>query len=189
VGGPGRADAIVAAAQRLIAERGREKLRLSAVAEAAGVSRQTLYRWFPTKDELLAAITVREKDLFGERLRAVLEPHRRPVERLDVALRFMVTYMDESMGAEAIGVDAEFALRSLAAALEPQTQLVVDVLGDALEQVPAVQAGRLSRVQAAGLLLRLAISHYLLPHPDPELLLAEIRAFAGLPAVPSRLAR
>jgi hypothetical protein len=29
--------------------------------------------------------------------------------------------------------------------------------------------------------LRLAYSHYLVPHPDPEVLLADVRSFAGLP--------
>ena len=66
------ADAILSAAQQMIRERGPEKLRLAAVAEAAGVSRQTLYRWFPTKDDLLAAISQRERALFDDRLNVAL---------------------------------------------------------------------------------------------------------------------
>ena len=44
-----------------------------------------------------------------------------------------------------------------------------------------MRQGRLSREQAAELFLRLAYSHYLVPHPDPEVLLANLRSFAGLP--------
>ena len=64
--------------------------------------------------------------------------------------------------------------------MAPQTASFVRLLGDAFEAVPAVRLGHLSREQAAELFLRLAYSHYLVPHPDPELLLANLRSFAGL---------
>ena len=63
----------------------------------------------------------------------------------------------------------------------PQTASFVRLLGDAFETVPAVRQGHLTREQAAELFLRLAYSHYLVPHPDPEVLLANMRSFAGLP--------
>ncbi|HKY15444.1 MAG TPA: helix-turn-helix domain-containing protein [Microthrixaceae bacterium] len=182
----GSADAILGAAQLLIRERGPEKLRLAAVAEAAGVSRQTLYRWFPTKDDLLAAISQSEQSLFDDRLHLALESVRQPVRRLDIALRTLVTYLDENLSTDVIGVDPGFALASLAAALEPQAESLVTVLGEAFDEIPAVASRAITRQEAADLLLRLAYSHYLLPHPDPERLLVEIRAFAGLPRRRSR---
>ena len=42
-----------------------------------------------------------------------------------------------------------------------------------------MRRGQLTREQAAELFLRLAYSHYLVPHRDPEALLASIRAFAA----------
>ena len=54
--------------RRVIAERGPEKFTMSAIAAAAGVSRPTLYRWFPTKDDLLEALTAYEEQLFDARL-------------------------------------------------------------------------------------------------------------------------
>ena len=55
------------------------------------------------------------------------------------------------------------------------------MLGDALQQVPAVRNGALTSEQAAEMFLRVAISHYLVPHPEPDVLLANLRSFAGLP--------
>jgi AcrR family transcriptional regulator len=177
---PTSGELILAAARRAILARGPGNLTLSAVAAAAGVSRPTLYRWFPTKDDLLGAIANYETRIFDVGLRAAVEAHRSPARRLDAALRYLVTYLDDSLGAEAIGVDPAFALRSLAEALEPQVHALVQLLGDDFTQVPAVRAGGLSREQAAEVFIRLAYSHYLVPHPEPGLLIAAMRSFAGL---------
>lgn len=165
----------------MIRERGPKRLRLAAVAEAAGVSRQTLYRWFPTKDDLLAAISERERALFDDRLDAALESTRQPSRRLDDAIWILVTYLDENLSTDVFDVDPAFSLSSLAAVLEPQAESLVRVLDDALDGIPAVASRSITRQEAADLLLRLAYSHYLFPHPDPERLVDEIRRFAGLP--------
>ena len=46
-------EAIVAAATELIAERGVNRVRLSDIAEAVGLARTSLYRYFPTKTSIL----------------------------------------------------------------------------------------------------------------------------------------
>lgn len=171
---------ILAAARRTIAERGTGKLTLSAVAAAAGVSRPTLYRWFPTKDDLLAAISGYEEEQFDLGLQHVIATRRSPARKLDAALRYLVTYLDGLMGPDPIGADPHFALGSLARSLPMQVESLVRLLDDALQQVPAVRNGELSRAQVAELFLRVAYSHYLVPHPEPEVLLASLRSFAGL---------
>jgi AcrR family transcriptional regulator len=175
------ADLILAAARLAIAERGPGKLTLSAVAAAAGVSRPTLYRWFPTKDDLLAALTEYERAQFYEGLAAEIDFHRTPARRLDAALWYLVTYLDDSMGSDPIGVDPAFALRSLHGSLKAQVDAFVRLLGPALDLVPAVARKAMGRDEAAEMFLRVAYSHYLVPHAHPEDLLASMRAFAGLP--------
>jgi TetR/AcrR family transcriptional repressor of uid operon len=175
------ADLILAAARRAIAERGPGKLTLSAVAAAASVSRPTLYRWFPTKDDLLAALTEYERAQFYEGLRAEIDCHRSPARQLDAALWYLVTYLDESMGSDPIGVDPAFALRSLKDSLEAQVDAFVRLLGPALDLVPAVARKAMGRDEAAEMFLRVAYSHYLVPHGHPEELLASMRTLAGLP--------
>lgn len=180
-GGSTSVEAILTATRRVIAERGPGKFTMSAIAAAAGVSRPTLYKWFPTKDALLEALSAYEEELFDARLQAVIEAQRTPARRLDAALRCLVTYLDGLMGPDPIGADPGFAIQSLASSLGPQTASFVRRLGDAFATVPAVRQGRLSREAAAEMFLRLAYSHYLVPHPDPEVLLADVRGFAGLP--------
>jgi AcrR family transcriptional regulator len=174
------ADTILAAAQRSIRRRGPQKFSLSAVAEEAGVSRPTVYRWFPTKALLLAAITAFEVEQFDTGLQALADAYDEPTERFEAALRYMVTYLDETIGADAISADPAFALQSLADSLGPHIDSVAGVLGDALDQIPAVRAGSLTREEGAEMLLRVAYSHYLVPNPDPDRLVATLRRFAGI---------
>ncbi len=177
---PTTAELILAGARRAIASRGPGKLTLSAVAVEAGVSRPTLYRWFPTKGILLAAITAYEVEHFDAGLRSVIDAHRAPRSRLDAALRYIVMYLDDATAADPIGADPAFALQSLADALVPHIQSLARLLGDALDFVPVVRAGVLTRDEAAEMFLRIAYSHYLVPHRDSEEMLGMLRRFAGL---------
>jgi TetR/AcrR family transcriptional regulator, repressor for uid operon len=181
-GAPTTSEAILAAARRTIRARGPEKLSISAVAAEAGVSRPTVYRWFPTKALLLGAITAHEVEQFDLGLQTLADEHGDPGARLDAALRYLVTYLDETLGPDAIRVDADFALQGLNDSLPSHVTSLADVLGDALDVVPAVHSGQVTREQAAEMFLRLAYSQYLGPSPDAEDLLTTMRAFAGLPS-------
>jgi AcrR family transcriptional regulator len=174
------AEVILAAAIRSVRRKGREKLTLSGVAAEAGVSRPTVYRWFPTKALLLAAMTAEEVEEFDVGLRTLADFHSEPAERFDAALRYIVTYLDDVLGTSAIGADPAFALQSLADSLAPHIESVARVLGDALDEIPGVRNGAMTRQQGAEMLLRIAYSHYLVPSPDPQALLRSFRAFAGL---------
>jgi AcrR family transcriptional regulator len=173
---------ILQAARRTIRARGPEKLSMSAVAAEAGVSRPTLYRWFPTKALLLGAITAYEVEQFDRGLQALADQHRDPGRRLDAALRYLVTYLDETLGIDSVRVDADSALQGLNDSLPSHVTSLARVLGDALDEVPAVRSRQVTREQAAEVFLRLAYSQYLVPTARAEDLLATMRAFAGLPS-------
>ncbi|HEX4245644.1 MAG TPA: helix-turn-helix domain-containing protein, partial [Acidimicrobiales bacterium] len=140
---PPTGELILQAARRAILARGPGKLTLSAVAAEAGVSRPTLYRWFPNKALLLGALGAYEVEQFDSGLQAVAGAHRSPARRLDATLRYLVTYLDGSMGPDPIGADPAFALQSLSDSLGPHVESLARVLGDALDEIPAVHAGRL----------------------------------------------
>lgn len=175
---------LVRAARRAVAARGAARLTMSAVAAEAGVSRPTLYRWFPSKSLLLAAITAEEVAEFDEGLRRAIASRRSARGRLDAAIDHLVDRLAAT--SDAIGADPAFALQSLADTLPAHVASLTELLGDALDVVPAVREGAMSRAQAAETLLRLAQSSYLVPPERAADMLALLRAFAGLDR-PARL--
>src|SRR5262245_61252611 len=70
---------IVAAARRLMGERGPESRTVSAVAHAAGINRTTAYQHFRTRDELVNAVT---DELMAE-VGGFLATQRPVVENID----------------------------------------------------------------------------------------------------------
>jgi AcrR family transcriptional regulator len=73
---------LVEAAERCFETHGVAKTTMSHVAEAAGVSRTTLYKRFAAMEELLQAVFINEFDRFEERLMHKLKPHLDPADRL-----------------------------------------------------------------------------------------------------------
>lgn len=64
---PEARDAILAATARQIRERGYDHLTMEGIASAAGVSKQTIYRWWPARSSLVADCLL-EGRLIPERL-------------------------------------------------------------------------------------------------------------------------
>jgi TetR/AcrR family transcriptional repressor of uid operon len=153
---------ILAATAEVMGRHGMTKLSLTAVALEAKVSRPTLYRWFPTKKDLLDAYVVWERSLY-ERAVAEATAGLPPSKRLDAALRVI-----------AAGQQAYPGLRMVD--IEPA--LVIDRLSGV---IPSMRAG-LERLmpgpdgaQAAATVVRVAVSHYLVRSDDADEFLSQLR--------------
>src|ERR1700752_4089154 len=76
-------DRILEGALAALGRVGPRRLTMSDVSERAGLSRGTVYRYFPTKEDLLAVLAEYEQDRFAEGLRrrlADVPPGRASVE-------------------------------------------------------------------------------------------------------------
>lgn len=85
-------DALIEAAMRLLAEKGFEGTTTDEIAAAAGISRRTLFRHFPTKADLVTAWTQQMTDVLSERVQAC-PPEMSPQEVIRVALEAVVPHM------------------------------------------------------------------------------------------------
>src|SRR5688572_28914213 len=69
------ADRILDAAFATMAAHGLHRLSLEDVAREAGLSRQTVYRYFGSKDALVTAVILREEEGFLDRMAEAIESH------------------------------------------------------------------------------------------------------------------
>lgn len=79
---------ILNGALRALGERGAKRLSMSEIGQVAGVSRGTLYRYFATKDDVLAAVTEYVSLAFENGVRDVAAGIDDPRERLGAVLDF-----------------------------------------------------------------------------------------------------
>jgi len=174
-------DRILDAAALALTRRGADKLTMSDVSVAAGVSRPTLYRYFPTKAALLLALSNHELLRFDEGLRAAVASAPNPDGQLERATEYLVDFLHENRSRQLIEVEPLFVLDRLRTSLPIQTAALVELLGDALSRTPTVLRGDATPHDLAEMIARIAMSHFLLPHPDREALLRTLRALVGTP--------
>lgn len=85
---------ILAAASKAIDERGAD-ISISDVARALGVTRQTVYRYFPSTDALLVAAAVHAASGFQDRLAAHLRGITDPVDAVAEAVATTLEWLPE----------------------------------------------------------------------------------------------
>lgn len=84
--------AIFDAFARLVYSRGYEAITLADVAAEAGLSRTTMYNYFPDKDALAVAYAEREVERYIKELRTSIETAGTPVDQLHTYIRQQLTY-------------------------------------------------------------------------------------------------
>ncbi len=82
-----REDAIVEAVNRLLAEKGFDAMTVDAVAAEVGIAKASLYRHFPSKEDLAAAAMVRVLERALAHIDG-LDPAQTPLQRLQAVARW-----------------------------------------------------------------------------------------------------
>src|SRR3984957_11400078 len=116
---------LLEAASRCIVRRGNAQIRMAELADEAGVSRSTVYRYFPSRDEVLLGLMLARVDIaLGELVESLGHPDD-PVRSLPE----MVLARVESVAGNALN-EALFAAESTAVptALEMGSEPIVKVL-------------------------------------------------------------
>jgi AcrR family transcriptional regulator len=167
---------ILHAALGLVGRRGVKRLGMQEVSEAAGVSRGTLYRYFPSKDHLLDAVAAYDEGRFSIGLAAALAPVTEPAERIHTLVAFAFDYIRLHPARSLFASEPEFVLGYLFQHLPKLRQALLDQLGDAFDAVPSVASGSLSRGQLADVIVRLFVSSLIMPEPDDRALVQSINA-------------
>jgi TetR/AcrR family transcriptional regulator, repressor for uid operon len=156
---------ILRATFKVLCRHGYGKFSMSDVATQAGISRPTLYKAFPSKDELLAAFSQFEVQLFEQDVAQAVEGQSGR-ERLEAVLHFLVDFY------------RSYQMRGL---IEIEPGLVLDQMSRALPVLSNVIARELvgqvrDPLHVATTLVRIGVCHYLVPSADEDQLLDQLRS-------------
>jgi TetR/AcrR family transcriptional regulator, repressor for uid operon len=163
---------ILAATAEVLGRHGMVKLSLSDVALEAGVSRPTLYRWFSSKQDLLDAYVIWERSLY-ERAVAEATAGLPTGDHLDAALRVIAEGQHSYPGLRIVDIEPAQVIERLSQ--------VIPLLRVRLERLMS----RPDSAEAAATVVRVAVSHYLVPSDDADQFLAQLRHAAGIKRVPA----
>ena len=172
-------DTILDAAYDLVVARGWAAARMADIAAAVGLSRQTLYNEFGSKDGLATAVALRETRRFLAGITAVLDQHDDLRSAVEAAALFTFAQAGDNPLLKAVltatdedGVHADL-LPLLTTHSEPLLLATRTVLAEHLdgrwpEYDPADVAA------AAEVAFRLVVSHLVLPTDPPDVVAARL---------------
>jgi len=159
---------ILNAAFEAVADFGLSRLTMEDVATRADCSRQTLYRYFPARDDLLGALVLREEERLLDGVRGILETTGDLRGGVRAAVAFVLTSAREHpLLDRLLRTDPAILLPYLTVRSGPLVSRAREVLiGVLAEREPQPDPATLEGVADAA--ARLLLSHILNPteHPD-----------------------
>jgi AcrR family transcriptional regulator len=150
-------------AVRAMLQLGAGRMTMRDVCRMAGVARGTLYRYFPSKEKLLEAVTAHLRQQFDRRLVAATQAYDDPAERLGAVIDFIGHYLDSEQPHRFLAVEPEFALgyyRRNFGHFVAQTQRALEPVFDDWDKAAGA---RLDRAFLTEFLVRYMLSDLLAP--------------------------
>ncbi len=138
-------DVVLEAAAQLLEASGEAGFNTNAVAERAGVSIGTLYRYFPDKQSILCALALRETEAHQRAVMAVVEGGGPALARDRAIIRAFLQAFDGRSRARRIAASAMLAKAdhaALAARFLAAEEGIVDAKGQPLTRVQAFVLSR-----------------------------------------------
>lgn len=158
---------ILDAAFHAVADFGLSRLTMEDVGSRAGLARQTLYRYFPTKDDLLLALVLREEERFLDGVRSAFAANPELDEAIEDAVTFVLRYARRHpLLDRLLETDSELLLPYLTTRAGP----VVTRAREVLEELLREKIGKgdpQDIVAAADMAVRLLISYTTTPPSEP----------------------
>lgn len=163
---PATRDRILEGALAALGRVGPRRLTMSDVSDRAGLSRGTVYRYFPTKDDLLAVLAEYEQNRFSEGLRGALAESG-PEPSLVAVVEYIIGYLRQHPALPLmIEVEPEFVLAFLRRQMPIFHRITEELLGPVMSRSRPVVEGWVTVAELDELLLRVVLSVFLVPGED-----------------------
>lgn len=148
---------------RAIRQRGIRKLSMNDIAEAACVSRGTLYRYFPTKEDALRAVAEHVSLQFEQGVVEVALGCESVEQVLEAVLKFHFTITVEQQGEYFMDMEPQFVLQFLRSHMSRHVAALGTALDPYYDHVERETGYTLDRPLCSEALIRLQISTVLVP--------------------------
>ena len=157
---------IIFAGKDIVAGLGVEGLTMKGVAAVAKVSRQTLYRHFPSKDALVAGLFLFMANQFEVKLRAAIARDPAPESRLQLIVSFGHDEVHGNWVQELLRKDSDLVAEFVCLYVPRGTALIEWALEPLFVDAEKTRNLKLDRTLIAELVVRTQISLYLSPAGD-----------------------
>ncbi len=146
--------------------RGARRLSMSDICDASGVSRGTLYRYFSTKDEVLAAVSEFVSLSFENGVRQVAAAESDPMERFRAVMRFYSKYTHDRTPDRVFEVEPGFHLDFFRSHFKRHKAAVESALDLTFDYIDTLLDAPVNRDGVAEALVRLQLSTLVVPGSD-----------------------
>jgi AcrR family transcriptional regulator len=158
------------AAFHLMIEHGWAAVRMTAIAAAVGISRQTLYKEFSSKEQIGEALLLREAERFIDGVAHHVQPHHQVIPAIQAAIGFALDEAATNPLLRAIlTTTREGSPDTLLPLITTDSQPLIGLAGQVLRQHITTRAPGLDPediAATADALVRLTVSHLMLPLED-----------------------
>jgi AcrR family transcriptional regulator len=155
---------ILVGTMKALSRQGTHKLSVSDICEASQVARGTFYRYFDSKEDVLAHLGRHFEQGVAEAFATAIAANPDPASRVQVVLDTLTA--NRAAGGDLnrmLDVAPEFTLAFIRETFPNLLDVVVEALGPAADESPLVTGGTLTKRQLADLFLRSVMSTLFLP--------------------------
>jgi AcrR family transcriptional regulator len=161
-----------------LSRRGATQLSMTDVCEAAGISRATLYRYFSSKQGLLAAVGEHVSKNFIDGIKAAVAGSHVPIDRLRLVMEFFIRYTAQVKSDRMLEIEPAFVLKFLQSHFAQHVAVFNQALSPVYDDIEAHLGIRVNRLLVSEMLLRAEQSTIIVPAG---------RAWSALPEALSRM--
>jgi AcrR family transcriptional regulator len=155
---------ILVGAMNALSRQGTHKLSVGDICESSGVARGTFYRYFTSKEDVLAALARHFEGGLAAAFAAAIKINPDPAARVQVVLDTLIAYRAAGGDlARMLDVAPSFTLEFIRDTFPNLVDVVTEALGPSAEESPLVTGGALTKRQLGDLFLRCVISMLFLP--------------------------
>jgi AcrR family transcriptional regulator len=148
---------------RAIATVGTRRLSMSDIIHASGVSRGTLYRYFASKEDVLAAVSEYVCNSFERGIAQAAASVDDPMERFRAVMRFYARFTIERSPEGIFEVEPAFHLEFLRTHFGRHTAAVAKALAPCIDYIERLIHAHIDREVFASTLVRLQLSTLIVP--------------------------